>query len=759
MRPYLAVIKDSFRQAAASRVLWILLAVITLGLLLLTPLGWRRELATGVGYEDVRDMQALVVTLQAAGKATEPSPAQHIWRLLPEPTRKALNEDVTLESGDRMADYRIKELLLAELNKLLKRDDFFRAPLWAETSLNQEARDLIARGPQRLSAIERQRRNRLALEAALPGQVRPGPKQAVRFSYLVWDIGAPWSISDTQLRQGIGLVLTTLISVVVGIVGVLVAILVTASIIPNMFDAGSVALLLSKPISRCLLFLAKFLGGCWFVLLIAGYLIGGLWLVLGLRLGFWQHRLLLCVPIFLFLFLVYYSVSALAGLIWRNTIVAVMVTVLFWLVCVAVGGAKQGVEMVFVNPNRVVQLVSADGQLLAANDRGRVSRWDTQSSQWQEILVAADHAGAGPPFAVRAPLIGPVYDTRQKRLVAVAPLWPQAKLVTGYGAEEWQRVERTGVPPGPRQWLVEPDGRLLLVARGGLFRLQDGPTAPAQSLEVFGWKLPLGGSGGLFEAVGPEPPSPTAIGAALNRDSGSVFAYDGRRLVRFAPNEEGAYRTSKAVELQRSERSVLMAAAGNSLLLAWGDGRIEILSTDSLELQREFAPEGRNQPRLALAAPGGRWFAVLFHHRRLWLFDTQQQTTPDVKVVGQGDISAVTFAGPNRLLVADRVNRVSDYQLPQANLQRSVAPPPTKMESLYRFVIQPVYALFPKPGELDNSVTYLLTERNTVQVGRGRGDLSATQITIDPWGPVWSSLAFVLVTLAVACLYLHREDF
>jgi hypothetical protein len=183
------------------------------------------------------------------------------------------------------------------------------------------------------------------------------------------------------------------------------------------------------------------------------------------------------------------------------------------------------------------------------------------------------------------------------------------------------------------------------------------------------------------------------------------------------------------------------------------------LSTDSLELQREFAPEGRNQPRLALAAPGGRWFAVLFHHRRLWLFDTQQQTTPDVKVVGQGDISAVTFAGPNRLLVADRVNRVSDYQLPQANLQRSVAPPPTKMESLYRFVIQPVYALFPKPGELDNSVTYLLTERNTVQVGRRRGDLSATQITIDPWGPVWSSLAFVLVTLAVACLYLHREDF
>src|SRR5258708_7444053 len=39
MRPYFAVLKDSFREAFASRVLWVLLILTTLLLLALAPLG------------------------------------------------------------------------------------------------------------------------------------------------------------------------------------------------------------------------------------------------------------------------------------------------------------------------------------------------------------------------------------------------------------------------------------------------------------------------------------------------------------------------------------------------------------------------------------------------------------------------------------------------------------------------------------------------------------------------------------------------
>ena len=43
MRPYLAIIKDSFREVLASRVLWILLALITLTLLVIAPLTYSQH--------------------------------------------------------------------------------------------------------------------------------------------------------------------------------------------------------------------------------------------------------------------------------------------------------------------------------------------------------------------------------------------------------------------------------------------------------------------------------------------------------------------------------------------------------------------------------------------------------------------------------------------------------------------------------------------------------------------------------------------
>ena len=138
-----------------------------------------------------------------------------------------------------------------------------------------------------------------------------------------------------------------------GVAGVFVAVLVTASMIPQTFEAGSVDLLLSKPISRSWLFLAKFVGGCAFIAINAAYFIGGLWLMLGLRFGLWNQRLLWAIPLYLFLFAIYYSVSALAGIVWRNAIVSVVMAVVFWFVCWTLGTANTLVESISLNPRRI----------------------------------------------------------------------------------------------------------------------------------------------------------------------------------------------------------------------------------------------------------------------------------------------------------------------------------------------------------------------------------------------------------------------
>ena len=49
MRPYLAIIFDSLREALASRVLWVLVVGISLVLISLAPLGYRGELERLVG--------------------------------------------------------------------------------------------------------------------------------------------------------------------------------------------------------------------------------------------------------------------------------------------------------------------------------------------------------------------------------------------------------------------------------------------------------------------------------------------------------------------------------------------------------------------------------------------------------------------------------------------------------------------------------------------------------------------------------------
>src|SRR5690606_3275462 len=122
--------------------------------------------------------------------------------------------------------------------------------------------------------------------------------------------------------------------------GVFVALLVTASIVPQMLDAGACDLLLSKPVSRPLLLLSKFLGGCAFILLCAAFLHGGLWLIAGLRFGIWNAGLLYSIPVFVFVFAIYYSVSAAAAMIWRNAVVSIVCAILFWAMCFTVGVAK-----------------------------------------------------------------------------------------------------------------------------------------------------------------------------------------------------------------------------------------------------------------------------------------------------------------------------------------------------------------------------------------------------------------------------------
>jgi hypothetical protein len=78
MRPYLAVLKDSFREALASRVLWIVMLLTTVVLLLAAPLGLTEEKSSRLARSSVRNWPALVAKIDQELRADGASPGSQI---------------------------------------------------------------------------------------------------------------------------------------------------------------------------------------------------------------------------------------------------------------------------------------------------------------------------------------------------------------------------------------------------------------------------------------------------------------------------------------------------------------------------------------------------------------------------------------------------------------------------------------------------------------------------------------------------------
>jgi ABC-2 family transporter protein len=756
MRPYLTVIRDSFHEALASRVLWILLAVTTICLVLLLPVGIEQQAGSYLNNEDFLDSAKLAEQIAGKGKTKQPSPSRRIWELLPPATKEALANNPSEPFARRM---RLRNFESA-LREMLAHRDFYRADDWAKVHLSSEGRALEKTPRAQLSEQQLARFNRLALDAAYPELIAAAPPKQVQLTYFVWEMGIPLPVEPEQLFPAINQLVVGALGMLLGGAGVFVAVLVTASMIPQTFEAGSVDLLLSKPVYRSGLFLAKFTGGCAFIAINAGYFIVGLWLILGLRIGLWNERLLWAIPLYLFLFAIYYGVSSLAGLIWRNAIVSVVLAVVFWLVCFAMGSAVNIIEQLSLNPRRLVRLVPA-GETLVAVDQADVFQWDKKDRDWQKIFVGHGENNLALMFASR--LVGPVYDAKSEQLLAFrsavpgfAPFGSVNRLLIGSRADDWRRSEGVTVPQGAGRLFVTAGGDVLVAASSGVYRLQGDIAARQQDINVFGVHIPLPQAGGGFVHVGPAVQMRPLASAAIDPDSREVALFDGMQLVLCAPDEKGAYGQAGEAKFERKVNGQVAAGGGNVFLaLAGGELRRYGPKLDPLP---PIATGVNSIPDAAVISPDGRYLAIVFKNARLWLYDLRDQREVPLSIAGQGDVSAAAFQD-DRLLVADRVARVTEYDLEKrAVVERWQGPLPL-IEKIYRYALHPVYTVFPKPGELNQTVNHVLTSQDTGIAGLRFNDSPRAPTKVDVWGPVWSNLAFLVVVLALCCVYISRKDF
>jgi hypothetical protein len=64
----------------------------------------------------------------------------------------------------------------------------------------------------------------------------------------------------------------------------------------------------------------------------------------------------------------------------------------------------------------------------------------------------------------------------------------------------------------------------------------------------------------------------------------------------------------------------------------------------------------------------------------------------------------------------------------------------------------------PKPAAVNQTIEYMLEKPNNKSIALDRLDLENPKEEVDPWQPIWSNTAFVVVMLGISCWYLYRQD-
>ena len=115
-----------------------------------------------------------------------------------------------------------------------------------------------------------------------------------------------------------------------GWVATILALISTSSIYPQFLSAGSVELVMSKPVRRTTMFIAKYMGGLLFVILQVSLFCIGAFLVTGWRLGEWNPTIFYAIPLITIFYSYLFCINTFIGVWTRSTLVALLFTMLFW---------------------------------------------------------------------------------------------------------------------------------------------------------------------------------------------------------------------------------------------------------------------------------------------------------------------------------------------------------------------------------------------------------------------------------------------
>ncbi len=176
----------------------------------------------------------------------------------------------------------------------------------------------------------------------------------------------------------------------------ILALISTASLIPDFISDGAVEINLSKPIRRPTLFLMKFVCGLLFVLLQLTIGIGLAYLIIGVRFDLWLHSSLLAIPLLTLQFLYLYAIAAIISVLTRSTIASLLGTIFLWFIIFLIQfvsnsiqlGYESQVAQVELNQTRIAELESTLAETQRepnTSERVKQGVWETNLEQSEKL--------------------------------------------------------------------------------------------------------------------------------------------------------------------------------------------------------------------------------------------------------------------------------------------------------------------------------------------------------------------------------------
>ncbi len=764
MRPYFAILYDSLLESVSSRVLWILLFGWTLILAALFPLSLSEGESFLIGTGDINKPKLILDQLAAASAGKGTRAQRSVYAVLDENFQKSLQD--RQKSGRKIQ----VGLLASVLSDALKSESLFDKDAFPKAERRKELKALIEKDS--LSSDERQRLNRQLIELAFPNTIRSGSAQSTWITYGGMRFVDPIPLTARQVRPFIetGL-LPVIMWIGLGMVAMIVSVVITSPMIPDMFQTGSLHLLLSKPLSRSFLYLSKYMGGCIFVAFNIAYLVIGLYLFAGIQLGIWNRGILWCIPLFIFFFMIFYSVSALVGIVWKNPIICVVVTALFWGACFTVGLIRNITEAFLKGPPTLQRLVVVGGSPVVGNQQGRIQFWNETTKTWKTAYGDVDGQR----------VIGPIWSQEDETLY-----FGRVRFTFGFATGDNARLELAKLPE-----LIGKEASKDVKPIWDDSRLDSGPDLPTDTDELIPW-------GDAFLAVSPSGISAFDSKAASRADENKIEVF-GFKLGNAAKDLSYRIITDNSIEWQKpidvaadwTTKRIVVYARGKLYTLK---REKEIFSKDAeldlkipsdtvvrvdfneyfalvcphaqapmlvdltnMQVVSSFEELGKPTMKRIAVAKDGR-IAVLTVDGDVWVMskDGEKMTRPNV--VGQGEGTTIQFDETGKLWVAHHTKQVDVWNEGLSGSVKSYRPARTVPEFIFDFIINPFYLVNPKPTAVNETIQYLLRnpENKLPMLDRTVSDIP--QIERDPWMPIWTNCIFIGVMLSLGCWYLHRQD-